>query len=255
MRNVALILISIIVIVGCKDNHPDDLIKEGTMLAQASFEGSIFPFAQVYSGADIYTDPTAPDGSRCLRFTYPPGHPSGYSTDLVWIWFEQGYNEVKVEYYFKYSTNFFFHPVDNKQMYVDVGEQTNFYLSAVDTNSIGGTGINTEMHVVCQRGNVGTAERRTPNMANVAILPNIWYRVTLYFYLNKDGRRDGILKVWINTTQIMDYSDIMFNTGSDANKPFSGLKFDPVWGGRGEPKPAATDYFYVDAVKIYGGPF
>jgi hypothetical protein len=257
MRRIVLIqfLISIFVIGGCSDSDSDDEIESGTLLAQTSFEGSMLPFKQVHSGADIYTDPTAPDGTRVLRFTYPPGHPSGYSTDNVWVWFEQGGNEVKVEYYFKYSENFFFHRVDNKQLYVDVGDQTNFFISAVDTNYIGGVGIHTEIQVVCQYGNIGSAMRAWPNMSHVTIRPNIWYKVNFYFRLNTNGRSNGILKMWVDDTQIMDYSDIVFNTGSDANKPFSCLKFDPVWGGAGRPKPNVADYFYVDAVKILGGPF
>ena len=254
---IALLLISTFVFGGCDDKGSDDLIeiKGGTLLAEASFEGTMLPFKHEHDGADIYTDPTAPDGSRGLRFTYPPGHPSGHSTDLAWVWFEQGSNEVKAEYYFKYSDNFYFHRVDNKQVYLDIGDQTNFFLSAVDTNSIGGTGINTEMHFVCQYSNIGSAIRKTPNMANVAIRPNSWYKVRLYFKLNKNSQPDGILKLWLNDMQIMNYSDIVFNTGSDANKPFTCLKFDPVWGGAGGAKPNATDYFYVDAVKIWAGPF
>ena len=48
---------------------------------------------------------------------------------------------------------------------------------------------------------------------------------------------------------------MLFNSGIDANTSFSCLKFDPVWGGVGDPKPEATDYFYIDAVKIWAGPF
>jgi len=246
-----LLFISVFVCDGCKNSgNDDDVIECSKLIAQTSFEGTMLPFTHEYSGADIFTDPTAPDGNQVLRFTYPPGHPSGYSTDLAWVWFEEGSHEVKVEYYFKYSDNFFFHRVDNKQVYVDIGDQTNFFLSAVDTNNIGGTGIITEIHFICQYGNLGTAIRVTPNMSNVAIHPNIWYKVKLYFKLNKDGKPDGMLKVWVDDKQIIDYSDIVFNTGSDANKPFSGLKFDPVWGGAGGPKPDATDYFYIDDVKI-----
>ena len=257
-----LFMISAFVICGCNGggaddeiNDADDEIETGTLLAQASFEGTMHPFSCLYDGADIYADATEPDGSRVLRFTYPPGHPSGYSTALAWVWFEQDIHEVKAEYCFKYSENFFFHRVDNKQVYLDIGDQTNFFLSTVDTFHIGGVDVKTELHFVCQYGNIGTAIRETPNMSDVAIHPNVWYKVTLYFKLNTNGRADGILKIWVDGKQIMDYSDIMFNTGSDANKPFTCLKFDPVWGGAGGPKPNATDYFYIDAVKIWAGPF
>ena len=259
----ALFLIAIFVVGGCNDGNPDDVIDEdanevlkgGTLLAEASFEGTMLPFTHVYDGADIYVDPTAPDGNRCLRFTYPPFHPSGYSTDLAWICFDESRTEVKVEYHFKYSDNFFFHRVANKQLYVVTGEHTDFVLSAVDFDNIGGVGIKTAMQIGCQDGNIGVTELQNPNMADVAICSNIWYKVTLYFKLNKDGQRDGILKLWIDDTQIMDYSDVLFNAGIDANTPFSCLKFDPVWGGVGDPKPNATDYFYIDAVKIWAGPF
>ena len=236
-------------------DEPPDENTNGTLLAEASFEGTMHPFKTEHDGADIHTDPTAPDGAQVLRFTYPPGHPSGYSPDLAWVWFEQGSYEVKAEYHFKYSNNFYFHRIDNKQVYLDIGDQTNFFLSAVDTNYIGGVGINTELNFVCQYGNIGSAIRATPNMSQVAISPNIWYKVTLYFKLNTDSHPNGLLKIWLNDKPIMDYTDIVFNTGSEANKPFTCLKFDPVWGGAGDPKPESTDYFYIDAVKIWSGPF
>ena len=237
------------------DEDADNEIEKGTLLASASFEGTMFPFSYLYDGVDIFDDPTAPDGSRVLRFTYPPYHPSGYSTALAWVWFEQGSHEVKTEYHFKYSDNFYFHRIDNKQVYLDIGDETNFFISAVDTNYIGGVGIHTELHFICQYGNIGEALRQTPNVSDVVIRPNVWYKVTLYFKLNHDSQPDGLLKVWVDDKQIMDYSDIVFNTGSDANKPFTCLKFDPVWGGVGGLKPDATDYFYIDAVKIWAGPF
>jgi len=273
MKNIALlmVLISAFFMGSCKERNSEDSeveaviddgsddsdeVKEGgTLLAEASFEGSMHPFTHEYDGADIYTDPTAPDGNRVLRFTYPPGHPSGYSTDLAWICFEQSRTEVKVEYHFKYSENFYFHRVANKQLYVVVGEHTDFVISAVDTTHTGGLGINTMLQVGCQDGNTGITELKNPNMGKVAISANIWYKVMLYFKLNKDGQRDGILKLWINDKQIMDYSDVLFNAGKDVNTPFSCLKFDPVWGGVGDPKPNVTDYFYIDAVKIWAGPF
>ena len=98
MRRIALALFLTIVFVigGCNKGDIDDMIEGGTELAQTSFEGSMLPFKHEHSGADIYTDPTAPDGSQVLRFTYPPGHPSGYSTDLACVAFEQSYNEAKV---------------------------------------------------------------------------------------------------------------------------------------------------------------
>jgi len=267
MRDIILILlmISAFFICSCKGNGAEEEVIDdgsgeveevGTLIVEASFEGTMFPFTHEHDGADIYADQTAPDGSHVLRFTYPPGHPSGYSTDLAWVCLEQSLTEVKVEYCFKYSNNFFFHPVANKQLYVVVGEHTDFVLSTVDTLSIGGTGINPIMQIGCQDGNIGIAELKNPNMVhNIVIRSNSWYKVTLYFKLNKDGRRDGVLKLWINDTQIMDYSDVLFNSGIDANTPFSCLKFDPVWGGVGGPKPNATDYFYIDAVKIWAGPF
>ena len=268
MRKIAFfLLISTFVMNGCRNGDADDgayIVDDGSidgidgciLVAEASFEGSMLPFTHEHDGADIFIDPTAPDGSRVLRFTYPPGHPSGYSTDLAWVCLEQSVTAANVEYYFKYSENFFFHPVANKQLYVVVGEYTDFVISAVDTIHTGGIGINTILQIGCQDGNVGMTELKNPNMAdNVNISSNSWYKVTLYFQLNKDGQRDGILKLWVDDIQIMDYTDVLFNSGIDANTPFSCLKFDPVWGGVGDPKPEDTDYFYVDAVKIWAGSF
>ena len=238
------------------DDGSDDDIEVGTLVVEASFEGSMLPFVHEYDGADIFTDPTAPDGDQVLRFTYPPGHPSGYSTDLAWVCLEQSTTEAKVEYYFKYSEHFFFHRVANKQLYVVTGEHTDFVISAVDTIHTGCVGIGSILQIGCQDSNVGMTELKNPNMAdNVTIYANKWFKVTLYFKLNKDGQRNGILKLWVDDKLIMDYADMLFNRGIDANTPFSCLKFDPVWGGVGDPKPNATDYFYVDAVKIWVGPF
>ena len=275
MRRVAIfLLISTFVMNSCRnggadkeidDNTDDGIVNDdsgdgidgGTLVVEASFEGTMLPFTDHpnFDGLDIFSDPTAPDGSRCLRFSYPPGFPSGESTDLAWICFEQGRTEVKMEYHFKYSDNFYFHPVANKQLYVPIGEHTDIVISAVDTFAMGGVGANTMMSIGLQDANVGFAENRIPNMAEVAIRSDIWYKITLYFKLNKDSQPDGIIKLWVDDTQISDYSDIVFNRGVDANTPCSCIKFDPVWGGVGNPKPNITDYFYIDAVKIWAGPF
>ena len=257
MKGIALFLflISIFVISCCDDNGSGDPIEEsGTLLAQGSFEGVYSPFSKEYSGSDIYLDPTAPDGSYSLRFTYTIGHRSGYAPDNVWVWWSQPAQELWTQYYAKLSGNFYLHNVTQKLTYWMIEDSnTNFFIGIIGTAHGDDTG---KLEAQLQRGNVGTTFRYTSNVNyNPTIQNDRWYKFTIYNKLNTNGQSNGILRVWLDDNLVMDHSNALYTSDSDANKPIQSFSFTPIFGGMGPATKPAVDYIYFDAVRILTGPF
>jgi hypothetical protein len=230
----------------------------GTMLQQGSFEGAASPFKIEYSGADIYTDSTAPDGTRSLRFTYPSGYGPGNAPDNVFVGLAAT-NELLTEYYFKYSANYFRHYIVNKLTYWWIGATSNFYVGVSGPSGVSG---NNKITVALQHNNTGQTDDLVPNTGNDVLIANgQWYKLTLYSKLNTGGGANGILKVWIDELAgagdvlVMDYSNAPFLVGSDSSKQFNEFAFGPIFGGAGGGNKPAIDYMYFDKVSIKAGPF
>ena len=62
--------------------------------------------------------------------------------------------------------------------------------------------------------------------------PGRWCQVTQRVQVNRDGRRDGILQVWVDGDLALDRTDIRFRSGEAA--PVDGFYFSSFWGSRPE---------------------
>ena len=257
MKKIALFLclISVFVLSGCNDDDSGNTIEEsGILLAQGSFEGDYVPFTREDAGSDIYLDPTAPDGNYSLRFTFPIDQQSGYAPDHVWVWWPEPVQELWTQYYVKLSNNFFLHHVTQKLTYWMIEESnTNFFIGIIGTAHGDDT---RKLEAQLQRGNVGTTIRYISNMDyNPTIQNGIWYTLTIYNKLNTNGQSNGILRVWLDDRLVMDHTDALYTSDSDANKPIQSFSFTPIFGGMGPAAKPAIDYIYFDAVRIQTGPF
>jgi len=151
-----------------------------------------------------------------------------------------------VQYYFKYSSNYYFHPGDNKQTYYALsGSGTNFLVSAEGQSS-------PKMRMVFQRtGSDGGAGSRYSNTGyNPTILVDTWYKVTIHVILNTTDTATGTFQMWLNDTLLMSHSNIKFLTGTDIGKKFGTMEYTPVFGGGSDQVKPATDYFWVDFTQI-----
>ena len=82
---------------------------------------------------------------------------------------------------------------------------------------------------------------------------NKWARFEFYMKLNDIGSKNGILRVWLDGTLILEYTDVEWRTVT-ASSGFYGRQWDPIWGGGGGTAKTRDDYLYVDHIYISGVP-
>lgn len=211
---------------------------------------TLSPWTKVYSGGELDGTQSAPgSASSSFKFTYPSGMPGGSAPDKIWVSIFPTQSEFWTQYYFKYSSNFYFHPGDNKQAYWSIsGSKTNYYVSA--------EGQTPKMRMVFQRtGSDGKAGARYSNTGfNPTIQRNTWYKLKTHVVLNTGGSANGVFQMWINDQLVMDYDDISYLVGSDVGKEVGSMEYTPVFGGGSDQTKPATDFFWVDYTIISGSP-
>ncbi|HUL03234.1 MAG TPA: Ig-like domain-containing protein [Gemmatimonadales bacterium] len=86
------------------------------------------------------------------------------------------------------------------------------------------------------------------NVNHVTLTLGVWHRVEIYAkYGTTSTSYDGIVKLWLDGTLLMNYTDINF-----ANTGFDVLRMSPTWGGLGDTK-TEDDYYWFDRARVSGG--
>ncbi|MBK6777961.1 MAG: hypothetical protein IPG75_00035 [Gemmatimonadetes bacterium] len=79
-----------------------------------------------------------------------------------------------------------------------------------------------------------------------------WHQWELLMQVNDMGQANGMLRMWIDGTQIMDYRNITFITPQAPNGFYS-WRWNPTWGGGQGPR-IRDDFMQIDHVYISGQP-
>lgn len=202
---------------------------------------SVSPWAQVYGGSAIDSTQSAPgSASSSLKFTYPSGMFNGTAPDKVWVAWTAESDELWVQYWFKYSSNFYFHSIMSKQSYYYTAgpTNTNFFVGVNGNRNI-------EMQFQRQDGGAGARYSSTPTIER-----DTWYKVTIRAIVNTTDypTANGVIQIWVNDVKVMDYSDIRYTTSGEGDLGYgwSSMAFDPVFGGNVKESKPATDYFWID---------
>jgi hypothetical protein len=191
-----------------------------------------------------YYDPTAPDGDKyCIRCTIPPLMDDGHETGSLTITgMPSTYTEFWVKYWWKYSSNYVYHGVANKQMYFNPG----------NTMNMGIAGSKRRVNMMPQ-GSVTMSY--LPNIVdpqteaeNFYAPVGVWYKYTGYYKLNTGTNANGLYKAWVNDILISDYSNIVYEYNKTT---FSSLAFHIIWGGNnGSITPNYNMYVYIDDIYV-----
>ena len=225
------------------ESKPEQTLR---IIEQTSFEKEWGNFQVNGSGADIYLDSTAQDGEYSLRFTFPVGFQGGDAPDTVYTTFSAA-DEVYIQFFFKLSANFQWHPITQKLIYFRCGQQ-----QLNDTNhllSIGyyGNGIS----VVTQHNT--DVENMEYHWGNIdQITKDSWHKIVLHVKMNTSGDNNGILKVWFNDLLVIEQSDVLWLIKADYGGLYE-FQFTPVFGGLGG-SVTETMYLYFDNLIIQNGP-
>jgi hypothetical protein len=70
--------------------------------------------------------------------------------------------------------------------------------------------------------------------ANASVTTNVWHHVEVYFRMNTifggKGQSDGVMQEWLDGTQVVDHSDVLYRTNQDATKKWAQFVFGPYIG-------------------------
>jgi len=202
----------------------------------------------------VDTSQNAPGSTGgALRFTFPAGWPPGYEPGKAWGGFPET-DELWTEYWFKYSDGFEFHQVGTKQVYWVLsggGNRDGDFMLIVS----GSTATTKKLRMTTQPKG-GTFTNYDPNLGyNPTIETGVWYKMTIHIKLNTTTSPfNGIFRVWLNDTPLMDYKNVNYRTNTYINSKLVTLELVPVWGGAGGPNKTKTDYFWLDALRIQAAP-
>lgn len=191
---------------------------------------------------DVSTD--TPDPSAALKMTYPAGFTQGQEPAMCWYMFPGQATEFWVEYHFKYSPNYYFHGVDNKQTYFFIGSgSSNFYLTVNGSRRI---------NMVTQ---TYATDRHVSNTGyDPVIEPGRWYKIRARFVMNTPGVLDGVVQVWLDGKLVIDKNKIGYRSASQVGEGAREMQICPVFGGMSTAVKPAEDYQWYDYVTISTAP-
>jgi hypothetical protein len=195
---------------------------------------SLSNFSLAFGSPDIVPDSSSPDGGTVMRWTYPDGWDDGYAPGIATITFPPA-NELYIQYYFKYSSNWSSHPVVDKQMFVWGGDD-NFFTG----HGFFGSGFTIDFQ---GKGGSGAIQ----DSGGVDIQLNRWYRVTIYVKVNTGSNSDGKTQVWLDGVPIITRNSVRF---WDGGALMDAVAFTPVWGGYEGRKVPSTQYLYLDGLQV-----
>lgn len=243
MHRKSLVLILALWLVPC--------VVHAGVLINASFEDGMSPFGgPYYGGASIVSDSTAPDGTHSLMFTFPSGLYGGQAPDIINGNFTES-NEVWVQYYVKYSSNWVWNSIGNKQIYMLTGAQgsqdMNFFIMAY---SQWGDTINFSTQQPAD-----ASLNQTFRSSGWTLTTNAWHKVVIHVSMNTAGMNNGIAQVWVDDILRIDVSNVLYRR-SGQSTGFDQFQMTPVFGGGAENIPTQQymwfDYVIVQTTPITG---
>jgi hypothetical protein len=240
----------------------DSSIPDGS--SACSGHGIVKGCWALYSGsANVVQDGSAPQSpGGALEYTWPAGLPVGTSAGGVngWDGMANGdlartsYSEVYESAWFKLEGNDFEAPDAGMKLlgFWGVGEAGDGGRVANQIYGMIPGGTHSAFTVdIRQQGPTSRSMQQNVD-GSALIVAGRWTRYEIHMKLNDVGSANGVLRVWINGALTHDYRDVVWRTG-DARSGFFGRRWDPTWGGRGNPaNKTRTDRMLIDHIYISG---
>jgi hypothetical protein len=211
----------------------------------------------------LATDATAPQSpSSVLQYTWPAGLPIGTSAGMFGGWSGASGGEGTGDQYSRVYESGWIKLVGTSFEAPDPGMKLLGYWGVGQANDPsrvanqiygfinGGTHSSFTLQI-CQQNQVSRCMSQNVNGSPLLVVGQ-WVHYEILMTLNSVDVSDGGLKVWINGQQTHNYSNVMWRT-SGSPTGFYGRRWDPIWGGMGNPPTKTkTDRMLVDHVYISG---
>ena len=178
------------------------------------------------------------DPSNALRFTFPAGYGDGNAPSVASRKFT-GQNEFWYGFWLKYSSNWQWHPIDNKITYGYLTDpSTNFYTSV--------TGGRT-LSMVSQTNWKAFVRYSSNSGYNPVIAAGQWYWLEIHVRINTPGASDGLYELWLDDGLVMSHNNVAYR---NSNILFGQITLFPIWGGSAGAVKGQTDHVWYDYTVI-----
>jgi hypothetical protein len=185
--------------------------------------------------SDIVADPLGIHG-QVLRQTYNMyecGTPC--DGDNSWVSFYFGpAPEIYARYYFMTQpipANLQITPgpsgyysITSKQHYLKVdGTSPDGYPNGVLNHLFGSRELAFSLQSTLDQTN-GISGSKYPNMASQPLADGQWYCIEYHWKMNTPNVQDGVLEIWVNGTQSLNYTNVAFRDSAHANAAFTKIE-------------------------------
>jgi len=205
----------------------------------------------------IASDPNTPEGSNSTGQTlFPTGQSAGNAPIQFDGWAAGGYaskfyQKLYLSMWIRVlGTNYENQAVGTKMGFIGygrdpdatAGNQAFFILIGTGSQAVGSA---FELGF-WQQGHV--SRELSPNVdASLIMTVGAWHHWEALLELNSVGSANGVFKWWVDGTQIMNHSDVVYRTAADGFG-FYNYRWNPTWGGIGGTK---TRDDYIRTYHIY----
>ncbi|HXG48557.1 MAG TPA: hypothetical protein VNO52_13085 [Methylomirabilota bacterium] len=217
------------------------------------------------SGA--YTAQTAPGAplspSGVLQVKWPAGLPAGVSPGKFTAWdrldlrqatrYHELYISMRVRVL---GTDFENQSVGTKLWYVGYGNTRHTNDGFIYLQGVGRQAKLPAMRILAQMSSqdVGSS---TPYPQNVTSAPlftvGSWHHVEVYLKTGTVGRRDGVVRIWVDGVKVTDYTTVQFlDPVNNYTEGFFHFQWTPVWGGNNGDRRTRDDFMQLDHLYIAG---
>lgn len=216
-------------------------------------------YGSSFSHPTINSNQSAPGSpSNSFQIKSDAGLPDSSTVGGESFVFPSATKEYWMQYYVKFSSNYQYHTVSNKQIYTWFGTGNASCVTFGPNSTVGN-----HFCAICEN----SQGWYNPNTEyNPSINKDQWYKVVFHAKLVSAG--NDIFQLWVDDGLVLNYSNTnLAVNSSDRASGFTKVGIDPVWGGQASPpvSKSVTDYLWfayvivstdpilVDSLKIGGG--
>jgi len=222
------------------------------VLTSGSFEDGYKPFVSNYGGTEIVVDSTAPNGTHSLRFNFRTGCCDGAAPDIVTpnpeFWPDE--EEIYVQFYLKYSSNWVDQAATNKWVYIWFGDTLNKPNLPIMGHS---QRYPKGSWAVLQAPPTDPAYYEQIWVSNKDFTYGVWHKMVIRVKMNTPGVANGILQMWQDDVLVLNASNGFFRKSGE-KFGITSFQMTPVYGGGGS-TPPADQYMWFDDVIVQTTPF
>lgn len=212
-------------------------------------EGGLGCVQYLNNGVTISSSQTdTRDPSNELQFYYPKGlQGNGSSGGKCWFVSNGPLTEFYIQYYFKLSSSWQWHPVTQKLVYIYTPSHATHITTYAGSGYAGGF---PPISVLTNTRNL------YPNDSSFYFKPGRWYKITQHYKMNTVDKNNGVIQMWVDDVLLINVSDVLILTSSlpAGDTGLSNFDIAPVWGGIADVYKSQDDYLWFDHLTISTNP-